>query len=217
MEDTLIDAEVMIFFITILGIIPYGIWVIYSLFKKRWKRMAFQIAIPMVAYACLYGAMVLCRSTIYDSYLSELFDSKVKLGTAIFEYDSERAFNGDGNSFAVYELPSSIRRRFESADKRLLTEFPKHPSYRDHWSFEHWREAPLDNKFQECLDFAVSSPYSDVPSKLDSYSESLRKALERQGTYYALFQNRPAAYLSDIDFFVVDLKEGRIYIINHNT
>jgi len=217
MHDIVTAIGCIVLLITILGCIPYGIWVIYSMFKKKWKRVGFQIAIPVGVYACLAGVSALSSSKAHAEYLVGLYDVEVELGPAIFEYDSDRSFNGDGYSFAVYELPTNIRKRFESADDRLLMEYPKHPNYRDHWQFERWREAPFDEKFKEYLDFALSRYDSGHASELTKHFGAIRSALQRKGTFYAFFYNRPSGYLGDVDFFIVDLSEGRLYSINHNT
>lgn len=216
MDDVLTAAEGIVLLITILGCIPYGIWILYSLYKRRWRRVGLQITIPVVVYASLAGIAALCNFMINADYREGLYDSKATLGSAIFEYDSERAFNGDGYSFSVYELPSAIRHRFEAADVKLLTGYPKHPSYRNQWHFEHWREAPFDEKFKKQLDFALSSYDSGEAPGLSPYFDSIRKALARKGTYYAFFYNYPGN-IGDIDFFIVDLVEGRLYVINNNT
>ncbi len=203
--------------ITILGCIPYGIWIIYSMFKKKWKRVGLQIAIPVAVYACFAGIATLSSSKAHADYLVGLYDTEVEFGPAVFEYNSDRSFNGDGYSFSVYELPAKIRKRFESADARLLTEYPKQPSYRNHWQFEHWREAPFDDKFREYVDFALSSYDAGNASELTKHFESIRSALQRKGTFYAFFYNRPSGHVGDVDFFIVDLTEGRLYSINNNT
>ena len=217
MDDIVTAIGGIVILVTILGCIPYGIWIIYSMFKKKWKRVGFQIAIPVAVYACLGGVSALSSSKAHAEYLVGLYDAEVELGPAIFEYDSDRSFNGDGYSFSVYDLPAKIRKRFELVDDRLLTEYPKHPSYRNHWQFEHWREAPFDEKFKEHLRFALSSNDSDKASGLYLHFEAIRKALGRKGTYYALFYYKPGEYIGDIDLFIVDLVEGRLYSINHNT
>ena len=217
MYDILTAIQGIVFLITILGCIPYGIWIIYSLIKKRWRRVVIQVAIPVAVYAFLAGISALCSSRIHADYLTGLYDAKVELGPAIFEYDSDRSFNGDGYSFSAYDLPTKIRKRFESADDRLLTEDPRHPSYRNHWQFEHWREAPFDDRFKEHLDFALSSYDSGKAPGLSLHFEAIRKALGRKGTYYALFYYKSDSYIGDIDLFIVDLVEGRLYSINHNT
>jgi hypothetical protein len=203
--------------VALLGCIPYGIWLVYTAVKRRWKRLGVQIVIPIVAFGLLMAISSILNAGAYDRYLEGLYDTKVSLGKPIFEYDSERAFNGDGYSISVYEMPATIRKRFEAADERLLTDFPKHPSYRDHWSFERWRQSPFDEKFTEYLDFALSSYDAGNAPKLTDHFDAIRAALKRQGTFYAFFYNRPSGHVGDVDFFVVDLVGGRLYSINHNT
>ncbi|QDT01341.1 BCD family MFS transporter [Adhaeretor mobilis] len=203
--------------VTLLGCIPYGIWIIYTAVKKRWKRLGLQIGIPIIAFGLLAGASAIVNAGADERYLEGLYDTEVDLGPPIFEYDSERAFNGDGYSISVYELPSSIRTRFEAADERLLSEYPKHPSYRDHWSFERWRRSPFDGKFQEYLDFALSTYDAGNASELTNHFEAIRSALKSEGSFYAFFYYRPSGCVGDVDFFIVDLVGGRLYSFNHNT
>jgi hypothetical protein len=203
--------------VALVGCIPYGIWIIYTAFKKRWKRVGIQIAVPVLVFLVLWAILSVLSTKAYSEYLSNLYDADVKLGAALYEYDSPRAFNGDGYSFSVYELPANIRSRFETADKRLLSEFPKRPSYRNHWSPQHWREAPFDPKFEKYLDFALSRYDSVQAPKLSSHFKAIREALSHKRTYYAFFAYEHGDYPGDIDLFIVDLEGGRLYTINHNS
>ncbi len=128
MSDLVTAIWGIVFLFTLLGCLPYGIWIIYTAVKKRWKRLGLQVGIPFVAYLLLQGVSWIVYEDAYNRYLEELYDTEVDLGQPIFEHDSERSFNGDGYSISVHELPSTIRSRFETADKRLLSDFPKHPS-----------------------------------------------------------------------------------------
>lgn len=205
------------FLVTLVGCIPYLIWMIRTGVKRRWKRLGFQLGVPMVIFSLLAAVSAVVKAYEYKQYLDGLYDTNVDLGTPVFEYHSARSFNGDGYSISVYEVPSSIRTRFDSADERLLTEFPKHPSYRDHWNFEPWHEAPFDTKFEAYLDFALSRYDADRAPGLAGQFEAIRLSLQRQGTYYAFFHHFAGDYPGDIDLFIVDLVGGRVYLINHNT
>ena len=217
MSDIVIAIWGIAFLVTLLGCIPYGIWMIYTAVKKRWKRLGLQIGIPIIGYGLLIAVSSMVNAVAYERYLEGLYDTEVSLGSPIFEYDSDRAFNGDGYSISVYELPPSIRTRFEAADETLLSDYPKHPSYRDHWSFERWRRSPFDEEFEEYLDFALSSYDAGNASEVTKHFEAIRSALKSEGSFYAFFYNRPSSYVGDVDFFVVDLVSGRLYSINHNT
>lgn len=217
MYDILTAIQSITLLVVILGCIPYGIWIIFSMVKKRWKRVIIQIVVPVIWLLSLWGVSAICAPIIHAGYLAALYDAKVTLGLPVFSYRSDRSFNGDGYSISVYELPATIRHRFESADESLLSEFPKPPSYRKNWHFEHWREAPFDPKFQKHLEFALSSYDADRVPELSLQFKSIQKAVARKGTYYALFYNNPGGYIGDIDLFIVDLVECRLYSINHNT
>jgi hypothetical protein len=173
--------------IALVGCIPYGIWMIYTAVKKRWKRLGFMVAIPTSAILFLLGLTAIINAGEFERYLEGLFETEVVLGEPLFQYDTERAFNGDGYSMAVYELPSTIRARFEAADERLLSDYPKRPHYRDHWSVERWRRAPFNGRFQEHLDFALSSYHSDHVRGLAEEFRLIREALSGTGAYYAFF------------------------------
>lgn len=205
------------FLVTLVGCIPYSILMLNSAIKKRWKRLGLQIVIPLVTFLLLMGISALVNIGAFERYLEGLYDTKVALGDPVFEYDSKRAFNGDGYSISVYELPSAIRTRFESADDRLLSDFPKLPDYRDHWSYERWRRSPFDEKFKEYLDFSLSSYGSERESDISKQFDAIRKALSGDGAYYAFFYYSPGDYPGDIDLFIVDLEGNRLYSINHNT
>lgn len=195
--------------VVLIGIIPYAIWVARTAVKRRWKKFGLQLAIPIVASILLIGLTRLALSIADDHYLQDLYDTEVDLGLAIFEHNSTRSFNGDGDSISVYHLPNKIRSRFESVDKRLLTDFPKLPSYRDNWKVRPWREAPFDEADKQYLDFALFGA--------SGKSKEICKALSRKGTYYAFFYYNHGDHPGNIDFFIVDLVEGRLYSINVNT
>lgn len=179
--------------------------------------MGLQIVIPMAVLTLLGGVYAISEIISHDNDQRGIYDSKVELGAPVFRYDSDRSFNGDGYSFSVYDLPATVRTRFESVDDRLLTAFPKRSSYRKDWKVECWREAPFDEKFKGQLEFALSSYDSDKASGLSEHFVAIRKALGRKGTYYAFLYHSPTGYIANVDLFVVDLIDGRLYRINHNT
>jgi hypothetical protein len=105
MHDIVNAIGGFVIWIMILGCIPYGIWILYSLLAKKWKRVGRQIAVPVAVYACLAGVSAISNSQAQADYLAGPFDAKADLGSAVFEYDSKRAFNGDCHSFSVNDLP----------------------------------------------------------------------------------------------------------------
>ena len=135
----------------------------------------------------------------------------------MYYHESPRAFNGDGYSISVYELPGSIRDRFESPDEGLLANFPQRPSYRNDWSAQRWKRSPFDDEFDEYLDFALSSYDSDKMTGIYDQFDAIRKAPSGGEAYYAFFYCSHKEYLLNVDMFIIDLGGNRLYTINHNT
>ena len=129
MSEIAAGMWVLALLVAVVGVIPYAIWIIVSLVRKKWswKRACLQVAFPVVVFAALWLLQGPLAEKAYSDYLVGLFDTKAKLGRTSYEYASPRSFNGDGYTISVYDLPDSVRRRFQNADQRLLQEFPKRP------------------------------------------------------------------------------------------
>lgn len=192
--------------------IPYGVWVWVTAFRGKWKQVARQIACPAVLFAVIWPVSDYLHSVSYAEYLKNIYDTDVSLGTPLYEYESGRALNGDGYSISVYELPPEIRQRFQAADQRLLKHFPQPTGSRSNWGVNHWAEGPFDPQYNTFLDFALSEYDARREPSLAHRFQEIRTVLAHGRTYYAFFD-----YRKNIDFFVIDLDEGRLYVINHNT
>lgn len=203
----------IVLLIAIFGCIPYAIWLITTACKRRWKKLGLQLGIPFVGFLLLLGATKITDSLAYERYLRNTYDVDVDLGQPLYQYDFERAFNGDGYSMTVYNLPNEIKTRFESADERLLKDFPKLPGYRDRWTAKRWRASPVDNESKPYLSFALMGGDSSA----ETHQAALRSALSGDSAYYAYFHYDHSDNPGNVDFFVVDLKNDLLYVINLNT
>ena len=202
----------------VLGAIPYVIWMVVTAVKKRWRKLSILIVIPFATWGILTVTTGFMDRAAYRGYLSGIYDTEVDHGDPISEYHSTRAFNGDGFSIRTYRLSDSVRKRFESPDKSLLTQFPKRPSYRDDWDTEHWREAPFEPEHEDYLSFALGYYGGENISVLSQHmNDEIRSALKRKGTFYSFFKKDHGNHPGNIDMFIVDLAGGRIYEINNNT
>jgi len=212
MGNFLYLISVCILFVLVLGAIPYLIVFLIHLFKRRWRKLAWMLFIPMPLIGVL-GILDVLGERVSTEETSGRF---LPLGEPLFEYDSERSFLGDGYSFSVYSLPEKIRRQFLNAPPLFFSEFPKRPAYRKGWQTGFWREAPVDPALQKYADFAFAESVDDG-GRLEREIKMAKNALLHRGTFYAFFEKSYGDNVSNIDMFIVDLTKGRIYIINLNT
>jgi len=216
MSDTLVLVWLMVLGLSVFGAIPYLIWLVVSIRGKRWRRTGILIAAPLLFYLLLGWISLFNAQAGQAQYLRDLYDVEVDYGEPLFQFHSERAFNGDGYSLWVFELPDTVRSQFEDPGADFLQSFPKKPGYRSDWEAGHWREAPLQPEFESDLTFALQVIGDGEPG-LSAYLDEIQQALASRGTFYALFRNKNADRLANIDLFIVDLERGRIYQINRNT
>lgn len=199
-----------------LATIFYVAVLVRTIWRRRWRTLTILVSVPAAAIALLIVAVSLWASGAKARELNAIYDTPVSLPAPVFSYDSERAFNGDGYSISTYDLPESIRHRFQKPDQRLLGEFPARPSYRSHWKTVNWKPGPLPPSLEQYVEFALGE-YSRDKKGLSEQFSAIRKALEKPTTFYSFFYNDPGKYVGDIDFFVIDLEDGKLYIINNNT
>jgi hypothetical protein len=205
-------------FILAVSAIPYLIWLGIMAYRKQWRKVAKSALIPTAVYAIITLLAVVAGYWDQHTQYTRIFGVSCQLTDPVYSYDSERAFNGDGYSLAIYVLPDTVRKRFEHPDVELLNTFPKHSEIdRGHWSTEFWRQGPVDPRFSKYVHFALSSYDQQKNQPLMDAFAAIQNALARTDAYYAFFKYDHRDYPGDIDFFLVDLKTGRIYIINHNT
>ncbi len=202
----------------LIGCIPYLIWMIVTAFRRKWRKLAKQVYMPLLIVAALY--LVSFPASLLENLVrdSRRFDAWAFFISARDSHETERSFTGDGFSISVFELPDSIRERFENSDDELRTEYPKRPWYRSDWEeIGHWRNGPIAPSSRDYVDFALDGE--------EELTKKLRKSIGGERCFYAYIANvttwedefgnyrRP----SDIDFFVVDLDEGLVWFINSNT
>jgi hypothetical protein len=198
-------------------VITYVVWIIRSIMRKRFRMLAGLMLVPVLLLACLTAGMRVYSGYRHKEYLKNVFSVSTDLGTPLFEYDSPRSFNGDGYSFSVYVLPSSVEARFSSPVPALTERFPVRPGYRDHWKTVLWQSTPFPSDYEMYLQFTLSSYDRDNQQELQKHFDKTREALSMQGNYFAFFHYDHGDHPGNIDFFLIDLIRKKLYIINHNT
>lgn len=204
--------------IFLLGAIPYLVWLGLAVYRRQWRKVRKGVMVPACIYVLITSVAVIAGYWEQRTHYDRIFATPCRLEDPLYNYDSARAFNGDGYSISVYRLPDTVRKRFERADAEPLSAFPQRSSLdRDDWDAEPWRRGPVDARFERYVWFALSSYDQTNNRELMDVFAAIRTALAGPDAYYAFFKYDHGDYPGNIDFFLVDLKAGRIYIINNNT
>lgn len=197
--------------------IPYLIWMGILAYRKQWRKTLRRTLIPIGAYVLLTGLVAIVSNHHYTTEHHRIFGAKFVLETPLYEYHSPRHFNGDGYSITVHPLPDAVRKRFDPGLNQPLPQLPDSALGRERWSTESWRRAPLATEFKEHVRFALSSYDQDKNRELMANFDAIEAALAGDSAYYAFRYYSPGGYVGNIDFYLVDLAQAKIYLINHNT
>ena len=182
-------------------------------FRKEWRRFRSQLVFGIACWVLLVAAEQLYERYDDARYYRGLFSVYTRLGSPLFTFHSERAFNGDGYSIRVYSLPQAVRDRFENFDRAAMANFPKRPDERSRWNVAAWHQTPA---------LTVDIPYVEFALAMENGQNApqhaaIRQVLGRKGSFIAYFYKQPGEHLANVDLFVVDLVEGRVFLVNLNT
>lgn len=160
----------------------------------------------------------------YNHWALELLSAPIFFESPIFACDSSRGFNGDGYSFAVFDLPPDLEARFREPDAEYLDQNPQVPAA---WGSRYrpvtWTATPIPASFAPHLRLALpGNPrcFYCYPgcSTLTDHLNQVSLLASGFGSYFSFIhrtydQRGP----SDIHLFLIDLENKKIYFANHDT
>lgn len=202
--------------LTILVVCGYFVWMAITAFKRRWRRLVYQAVVGLCLAGLLYGGAMLWWKWDGEreaaAFHEGLFGVKGRFPDPLFAFNPQREFNGDGYSLEVFPLPPEVRTQFEHFAAAQMAGRPKRPEYRSHWKQVDWQPSPLRAEDKQYLDFVLPNAAETTEQCMQ-----IRQVLTKPGAYYGYFYYGHEGWLGDVDFFIVDLDGGRIYLINLNT
>jgi hypothetical protein len=190
----------------------------YKAIRVR-RRIAFAVYSVLILLLLWAGFFigVTPGSRAYADYqmTRDLFGIGFILAHPENEYNSERAFNGDGYTIEVYKLNDSEVNKILSLLSQQAQNLPARPSYRSHWQQTFWRQTPIKREEQQFLEFALMEHVSDTD--LEKEHKLLNDLAHEPGHYYSYFYFMHGTYPGDIDFFLLSPSKHLFILVNHNT
>lgn len=216
---------IFIVFFLILISIPF-IFLAYQIFRATRKRNRKNI----IVFSSIFLALILIPGYYFKllpgsdflwkpiderkekKYNHEITGLEFNLENPIYEYETERDFNGDGYSIWIFKLDDISANYFLYPDDDFFSKFPN-VKIRNHWESEFWKSTPiLENE---------NSFFSFANHQVEGMKFSLKELINEEGNYYA-YQYYIHNYSGDIrigniDFYIICPKRKLFIHINHNT
>ena len=207
------------------GPIAYFVWI-----GKTWRRgpkwlFWSQIVTAMIAAVVIGGVALdffrnsqFSESTRYclaPPSMKRLNGSEFALGKPGYHYDTGPSFNGDGYSISVYDLTPEMARYFSAPPPEFFASYPKKLDPR--YELQTWNRGPVRDDEKWFINFALREKAPKEQARLDKAYEAIRRSLAKSTTHYAYSYLMNGELVSDIDFFLIDPEEQRLYIIKYHT
>ncbi len=205
--------EVIFAILATAGFISYLIWVSHLLIKKRYRLAIQLILLPLLFFLFLK----VHENQKNKKYTVGIFSVPTTIGHAIYTYSVPLDFSGDGYFFNVFPLPKTIRSRFLNAYDSLYNSYP---TEKTELHAVHWFSSPEANDYAEYFNFALATKAHPHPmtAEFKTHFEQFRSAIFSKNSYISFFyktyeNGSRKGSLRQIELFLVDLTENRIYNI----
>lgn len=181
----------------------YLVWVMWAGYHRQWKRLAILASLPILM-VILFKAMRAWDVCMHErEEWAAAFGLGIKRPRIVASYYYPHSWSGDYTSIEFYELTDEMRRRFQTAnDEELRKIFRLYKNYHDLHTIP-WRKTPFDREIAPYLDKALVL-YKDIDNeKCRGLFAELGPALDKPGSYYALWHNQRDEYFNSMGLFVV--------------
>ena len=138
----------LLMLLTFIIVLTYPIWALkmYRALKAKNKPKFYKFSIILIVLILIPGFYwkLLPGSNIFwnpiekaeeRNYNIELTGFEFNDGELIYEYETERAFNGDGYSIWIYKIDDKTADYFKNPKEEFFTEHPR-TELRSHWEPE---------------------------------------------------------------------------------
>lgn len=92
--------------------------------------------------------------------------------------------------------------------------YPKNYEFREDWNISKWKQTPFFDK-EGVLDLLFK--YDIKNEELKSHIENFKKLIENEGNYFSYYYESEGNYVYSIEFYLIDVKNNQIFIIEIET
>jgi len=157
----------------------------------------------------LFLSLNSCDTLVFKDELPKL------LGVNKVEIISNRAIEdipstfGEGYGIEVYELSQNTVQSFLNRTSKVLPEKAE-----EKWQKYDWNKVPVDNSFSEVFDVALN--YYNRDKALETQLNIIKKILIQGNAYCAFYYKPDRDNPQNVQFFILNLQDRKLYIIDSN-
>ncbi len=141
--------------------------------------------------------------------LKDVLGVKINLINKDYEYGDYLSFSGEGYTGLLYSLSDA---EMNLVIKQISTQ--ELPLKKESFKMEFWTETPIKNKSKDVLD--LISSYHSKDEEFLKFQKELRMTLTKKGNYFSYYYNETEDNIDDVELYLLDTENNKIYIVRHS-
>lgn len=164
--------------------------------------------LKIVIYISLL-VLIGCHKPIFKERIPIIFGIDNFELKVIANFDEFGGF-GEGYTFEIYEVSEGGIQAFINLKVKEISQYKDDSS----WKKVDWELAPADKLNEEVLIMCLN--YANGNSKLKMFLTDAKKALQKEETYYSFYYKPNLENPQDVQLFIIDVRQKKLYVIESN-
>lgn len=160
-------------------------------------------------YYCIVVLIVIslisCQERKVD--LVDILGKKIDVIHKNYEYGDYLRLTGEGYVGLDYSIS-----KIEMDSVISIINDQKLPLEKESFSTEHWQKTPMNK--QNIIDLV--STYYSTDKKILEFQKRINKKLTGEGNYFSYYYKETEGNIYEIELYILDRKNNKIYIVKHS-
>ena len=156
----------------------------------------------------LFIFFISCTGNVYEKDLKEILHVNSVEIEESYSLDEGGGVRGDGYVIEVYKLSENTIKLFKSNSQKTL------PVIDSEWLKQDWASFPIDSNFNEVKSTVLD--YSAFNEELGNVINELQKIVIKENSFYAFYCKPDTLSPFNVRFFILDVTDRKLYIVEHN-
>lgn len=150
-----------------------------------------------------------CNLSYFKNDLSQILGvDKIEIEN-IQTFNEWGGFQGDGYILEIYTLSEKTIQAFKN---NPLKNLPDKKEEGKEWQKYNWSTFPIDSSYNEV--FIMCLNYSGYGKKLKVKLDEIKRLIEKEGVYYSFYYSPDKVNPQDVQLFILDVQNRKLYAID---
>lgn len=150
-----------------------------------------------------------CDLLFFKSDLSQILGVEKKELKNIQNFNEISGIQGEGYILEIYTLSEKAIQAFKNNPIRNL---PDKQEEGKEWHKYNWSTFPIDSSYNEVFNMCLN--YSGSSKRLKVKLNEIKRLIEKEGVYYSFYYRPDKEHPQNVELFILDVHNRKLYAID---